>query len=128
MLRLAGVGPAGPRAGGRWFDRWARALVRKGLAAPLEDRGLDVRAVDMGAGSLDAIADYLAKIALEVAASTAKEGRDGNRTPFATLGEALETGLAGDCELWIRPAQTENRSLVQGPTREGGSPAGADRR
>lgn len=88
--------------GGLWFGRWSRALVRRGLAAPLEDRGgLDVRPVDLGAGSVAATADYLAKITAEVTASYAKDGRDGNRSPFAILRDALATGLAEDCELWI---------------------------
>ena len=88
--------------GGRWFDRWSAALVRRGLAAPLEDRGgLDVRMVDMGSGSLDAMADYLAKITAEITASCVKDARDGNRSPFAILRDALATGFAEDCELWL---------------------------
>lgn len=88
--------------GGRWFGRWERALVRKGLAAPLEDRGgLDVRAVDLGAGSISATADYLAKITAEVTAAYAKDARNGNRSPFAILRDALATGLADDCDLWL---------------------------
>ena len=60
--------------GGAMFGRWERALVRKGLSAPLEDRGgLDVRAVDLGTGSISAVADYLGKITAEVTASYAKE-------------------------------------------------------
>ncbi|WP_300016877.1 protein rep [Pseudonocardia sp.] len=87
--------------GGAWFGRWERALVRKGLAAPLEDRGgLDVRPVDMGTGSLDAVAEYLSKITCEITGGSAKEGRRGNRSPFAILRDALDTGLADDVELW----------------------------
>ncbi len=88
--------------GGAMFGRWERALVRKGLAAPLEDRGgLDVRPVDLGAGSIDAVAEYLSKITLEITGGSAKEGRRGNRSPFAILRDALATGLAEDCELWL---------------------------
>lgn len=87
--------------GGAMFGRWERALVRRGLAAPLEDRGgLDVRAVDLGTGSISAVADYLGKITAEITASSAKEGRRGNRSPFAVLRDALATGLADDVELW----------------------------
>ncbi|WP_156067632.1 protein rep [Pseudonocardia halophobica] len=86
--------------GGRWFARWQRALARRGMDA-VEDRGgLDVRAVQMTAASLEQVSDYLAKITAEVVASSAKEGRDGNRSPFAILRDALATGLADDCELW----------------------------
>lgn len=87
--------------GGEMFGRWERALVRRGLAAPLEDRGgLDVRAVDLGSGSIDAVSDYLGKITAEVTGSAAKEGRRGNRSPFAILRDALATGVADDVELW----------------------------
>ncbi|WP_344027771.1 protein rep [Pseudonocardia kongjuensis] len=88
--------------GGAMFGRWERALVRTGLAAPLEHRGgLDVRPVDLGTGSLDAMAEYLAKITVEITGSAAKAGRRGNRTPFAILRDALATGLADDVELWL---------------------------
>ncbi|MCX6463786.1 MAG: protein rep [Pseudonocardiales bacterium] len=87
--------------GGAMFGRWERALVRKGFAAPLEDRGgLDVRPVDMGVGSRDAVAEYLSKITCEITGGSAKEGRRGNRSPFAVLRDALATGLADDVELW----------------------------
>jgi hypothetical protein len=97
-----------------WFDRWSRALVRKGLAAPLEDRGgLDVRMVDMGVGSLDAMAEYLAKITAEITSSSAKDARNGNRSPFAILRDALATGLAEDCERWIEWEQaSHNRRQI----------------
>ncbi|MDN5855425.1 MAG: hypothetical protein L0K86_21785, partial [Actinomycetia bacterium] len=84
------------------FGRWERALGRKGLAAPLETRGgLDVRPVDLGEGSLAAVADYLGKITCEITGSAAKDGHDGNRSPFAILRDALAAGLAEDCELWL---------------------------
>lgn len=86
---------------GAMFTRWERALVRKGLAAPIENRGgLDVRPVDLGVGSIDALAEYLAKITVEITGSSAKDGRGGNRSPFAILRDALATGLADDVELW----------------------------
>lgn len=88
--------------GGAMFGRWERALVRKGLAAPIEDRGgLDVRPVDLGAGSIDATAEYLSKITVEITGGAMKDGRRGNRSPFAILRDALATGLADDCELWL---------------------------
>jgi hypothetical protein len=57
--------------------------------------------VDMGDASLDRTADYLAKITSEITSPSTKEGRDGNRAPFAILRDALATGLAEDCELWL---------------------------
>jgi len=87
--------------GGAMFGRWERALVRRGLAAPIEDRGgFDVRAVDLGTGSIDAVADYLGKITAEITGASGKDGRRGNRSPFAILRDALATGLADDVELW----------------------------
>lgn len=88
--------------GGAMFGRWERALIRKGLAAPIEDRGgLDVRPVDLGAGSIDVVAEYLSKITCEITGGPAKQGRRGNRSPFRILADALDTGLAEDCERWI---------------------------
>lgn len=85
---------------GALFGRWERALVRKGLAAPIENRGgPGLRAVDLGAGSIDATAEYLAKITCEITGSSAKQARGGNRSPFAILRDTLATGLAEDCEL-----------------------------
>ncbi|GEC25707.1 hypothetical protein C8E95_2950 [Pseudonocardia autotrophica] len=88
--------------GSDMFGRWERALLRAGLAAPLEDRGgLDVRPVDLGAGSIDAVAEYLSKITIEITGGTLKEGRRGNRPPFALLADALADGNADDCERWL---------------------------
>jgi predicted secreted protein len=88
--------------GADMFGRWERALLRAGLAAPLENRGgLDVRPVDLGSGSIDAVAEYLGKITVEITGGSMKEGRRGNRAPFAVLRDALATGLADDAELWL---------------------------
>ncbi|GAA1106807.1 protein rep [Pseudonocardia alni] len=89
--------------GADMFRRWERALQRAGLAAPLENRGgLDVRPVDLGTGSIDAVAEYLGKITVEITGGTMKEGRGGNRSPFAVLRDVLATGLADDAELWLQ--------------------------
>ncbi|GAY09831.1 replication protein, phage-associated [Pseudonocardia sp. N23] len=98
-------GPVSPDLAGelgrRWFHRWANALARKGMDAVENRGGLDVRPVQMTAPSMEQVADYLAKITAEVTAQSAKDGRDGNRSPFAVLRDALATGLADDCELWL---------------------------
>lgn len=82
------------------FTRWASALDRKGLSSVAEKGGLDVRKVRMSGESLDSIADYISKISFEVTSPSTKDGRYGNRAPFAVLRDALETGLADDVELW----------------------------
>ncbi|GAA1390316.1 hypothetical protein GCM10009613_30690 [Pseudonocardia kongjuensis] len=88
--------------GGAMFGRWERALNRAGLAAPIENRGgLDVRPVDLGSDSIDAVAEYLGNITVEITGGSFKDGRGGNRAPFAVLRDALATGLAEDCERWI---------------------------
>jgi hypothetical protein len=66
-----------------------------------EEKIMDVRVVHMGDASLDRTANYLAKITSEITSPSTKEGRDGNRAPFAILRDALATGLAEDCELWL---------------------------
>lgn len=87
--------------GGRMFTRWARALGRHGLSAVQDRGGLDVRMVQMNADSIEAVAGYISKITAEITSPTTKAGRDGNRSPFAILRDALEAGLAEDCERWI---------------------------
>jgi hypothetical protein len=89
------------QAGHRMFIRWRKALKRRGLSAVVHRGGLDVRMVDMGDASPERTADYLAKITSEITSPSTKEGRDGNRAPFAILRDALATGLAEDCELWL---------------------------
>ena len=83
------------------FGRWERALERKGLSAVAERGGLDVREVQMSADSLDRVSDYLSKVAFEITSPSTKDGRHGNRAPFALLRDALATGLADDCDLWL---------------------------
>lgn len=94
--------------GGRMFARWARALGRRGLSAVEGRGGLDVREVAMTGDSLDRVAEYLAKITHEITSPSTKAGRYGNRSPFAVLRDALATGLADDCELWIEWEQASH--------------------
>lgn len=82
-------------------NRWQRALARRGFSAVLHRGGLDVREVRMAGDSIATVADYLSKITLELTSPSTKEGREGNRAPFAILRDALATGLAEDCELWL---------------------------
>ncbi|WP_433506759.1 protein rep [Pseudonocardia halophobica] len=85
---------------GRMFGRWARALGRRDLDAVADRGGLDVQVVRMAGESVRATADYLSKITLEVTSPSTKVSRDGNRSPFAILRDALADGLADDVELW----------------------------
>ena len=95
------------------FACWARALERRGLSAVAERGGLDVRPVRMTADSLDRVADYISKIAYEVTSPSTKDGRFGNRAPFAILRDALDTGLADDCELSLEwEAGSHNRKQL----------------
>lgn len=94
--------------GGRMFGRWQRALGRRGLSA-VEDRGgLDVREVRMVGDSIERVAEYLSKITSEITSPSTKDGRYGNRSPFAILRDALTTGLADDCELWLQWEQASH--------------------
>lgn len=84
----------------RWWMRWEAALVRKGYTAVANRGGLDARLItpDDSAGS--ALGTYLSKLAHEVTGGHTKDGRHGNRTPFAILRDGLATGLADDIEAW----------------------------
>jgi hypothetical protein len=86
---------------GRMFGRWSRALARRGLEAVEDKGGLDCRMVAMTGESIERVAEYLSKITHEITSPTTKDARGGNRSPFAILRDALSTGLAEDCELWL---------------------------
>lgn len=89
------------------FQRWRDALLRKGLAAPLAGHGgLDVSMVASGS---EAVGRYLAKSTYdhdakgagwEVAGGAMKDGRRGNRAPFAILRSFVETGDLDALDLW----------------------------
>jgi hypothetical protein len=84
----------------RWWTRWERALNRKGFTAIADRGGLDARLVVLTAGASGALGQYLSKIALEVTGGSVKDGRYGNRSPFALLRDGLATGAADDIEAW----------------------------
>lgn len=85
---------------GRWWLRWERALARKGFTALAERGGLDARSVAVNGDSSGALGRYLSKIAMEVTGGAVKDGRFGNRSPFALLRDGVATGLADDLEAW----------------------------
>jgi hypothetical protein len=87
--------------GDRMFERWERKLSKLGLSAVADKGGLDVRPVRMTADSIEAVADYISKVTHEITSPTTKEGRNGNRAPFAILRDFLETGNADDYDLWV---------------------------
>lgn len=101
--------------GNAMFDAWAKRLVSAGLDVPLRDQGgLFAKTLDLTEGA-QAVADYVSKgtfpgaqldqpssamrAALELA-STQKEARRGNRTPFQILSDAVTLGLVDDLQLW----------------------------
>lgn len=103
-------GPTSPEMmealGDRWFARWERKLAKLGLSAMADKGGLDVRPVRMTGESIEQVSDYISKITAEVTSPSTKQGRTredgtpGNRSPFAILRDALDTGNADDVELW----------------------------
>jgi hypothetical protein len=97
-------GPTSPEMmdelGGRMFARWERKLSKLGFSAVQDRGGLDVRPVRMTGDSIEQVAGYISKITHEITSPSTKEGRSGNRAPFAILRDALETGNADDVELW----------------------------
>lgn len=81
------------------YGRWSDSLVRSGFAAPILERGLDVRLWEDGENGL---ADYFTKnvyygnIAAEATRSDFKKGKNGNRSPFQILADLLEFSDTGD--------------------------------
>jgi hypothetical protein len=82
--------------GHRMWQRWTRALERKGFTSWKHRGGVDVRMATLGAGNL---AHYFTKLAREVTYSHMKESR-GGRSPFKILTDGLQTGDASDLDLW----------------------------
>lgn len=105
---------AGPDASGPGFDElaesmaavWARRLVREGLEAPSEARGVDVRVLDLARPSA-VVAQYVTVASTpsalgagaELADAGGKGGRLGNRTPWQLLA-AAKNGDARAAGLW----------------------------
>jgi len=95
---------------GRLFDRWSAAAERKGLAAPSDEHGVDLRQAGTGQDAED-VAGYVAKgmaqsLGAEMSGGLGKVGRKKSRTPFQILldiGEARRAGQRPDWEdvaLW----------------------------
>jgi hypothetical protein len=78
------------------FGRWARAVTRAGLRAPLP--GL----CPMKAIYSQNVADYLTKVSavLELTRADGKGGRGGNRSPFQVLRDYATTHRGADAAIW----------------------------
>jgi hypothetical protein len=94
----------------RLFDRWSAAAERKGLDAPSDEHGVDLRQAGTGQDAED-VAGYVAKgmaqsLGAEMSGGLGKVGRKKSRTPFQILldiGEARRAGQRPDREdvaLW----------------------------
>jgi len=83
------------------FERWQRAVVRRGYEAPTTERGVDAKLIypDSEGGVGDA-AKYLVKAGWELAGGAAKLGKRGSVTPFGILRRFWETGDMADLDLW----------------------------
>lgn len=74
---------------GRIFERWSRAAERRGLDAPSDEHGVDLRQAATGQDAED-VAGYVAKgmaqsLGGEVSGGLGKIARKGSRTPFQVL-------------------------------------------
>jgi len=87
--------------GDRMFGRWEKGLARKGFTAVAERGGLDVRPVELTAESIESLAVYVSKAAMEAVNAAGKVARSGgNRSPFQILRDAVATGNSDDIGLW----------------------------
>ncbi len=82
--------------GHRVWQRWTRALERRGFTSWKHRGGVDVR---MATLRTDNLAHYFNKLAREITSSHTKESR-GGRSPFAIVTDGLRTGDAEDLDLW----------------------------
>jgi hypothetical protein len=92
---------------GAWHERFERAVTRRGYSSLAAHGGLDVRLVNPGDGG--ALGTYLSKIAHEVTGGMVKDGRRGNRSPFALLRDGIATGNADDLEAWWQFEKSSHR-------------------
>ncbi|WP_168170457.1 protein rep [Pseudonocardia sp. EC080625-04] len=87
--------------GDRLFGRWEKGLARKGFSAIADRGGLDVRPVQLTADSIESLATYISKAAMEAVNASGKAARgSGSRAPFQILRDAVGTGSADDIELF----------------------------
>jgi hypothetical protein len=81
------------------FDRFQRALRRRGFDAVRDSGGLDARR----AYAAEELGGYLAKqLAFEATHGHVKTGRNGSelRAPFQVLADLTSTGDVGDLDIW----------------------------
>jgi hypothetical protein len=84
----------------RMWVRWNRTLTKHGFGGT-EERGVDVRPVQLTGESIEATASYIAKASLEAVSSATKQGRrTSSRAPMQILADAVATGNADDIELF----------------------------
>lgn len=87
------------------FARWTSHLVSRGFAAPLRGPGMDVRLLTGDPSA--ALGEYFVKaqyaFSHEVARGDLKDGRFGNRTPWAVLRGLVEVRRTGDLGEWGTP-------------------------
>ncbi len=78
------------------WTRWSTGLRRKGFDATIA-HGVDVR---VGTGALEQLGRYISKLAFETSGGRWKRGKNGSRTPFQILADALDRGRDRDLALW----------------------------
>lgn len=93
----------------RMFGRWVPALTDKGLTAPSQRHGVDIKLVRRG--DSNALGDYFTKsqyvgrvkadgAGWELTGGAGKTARGINRTPFQILADIESAGDADDLALW----------------------------
>lgn len=92
------------------WTRWVAGLAKRGFDATLQ-HGVDVR---VGTGALEQLGRYISKLAFETAGARWKHGKNGSRTPFQILADALDSGGERDLALWAEWEQASHgmRQLV----------------
>ncbi len=86
----------------RMWQRWNRALQRRGFDSLRDLGGLDVRLASLKPGTAGGLHEYFVKLSHEITGGHAKLARGSGRTPFQILADALATttGEADDFLLW----------------------------
>ncbi|GAA1839753.1 hypothetical protein GCM10009836_18670 [Pseudonocardia ailaonensis] len=101
-------------AGYRAFERWERALTRKGFSAIADKGGLDMRPIVLTADSIEQVAEYVSKAAFEVTSTHTKrvEGTAVRRSrswPMPARGRPSPSNCGGSG----KPHRSEKNGHVQ---------------
>ena len=77
--------------------QWKQSVLRTSGRVISDNAGVDIRACRDERG----LGEYVSKIGAEMALTSSKEGKQGNRTPWQVVHDFIETGDKQDLAVWL---------------------------